>query len=79
MKYLIVAAALVGLLSATADARSPVCKNEKGARIECKKKAPPKEWVTAPNSLTPADREALDRAHTRSLLENIDSQLRRQR
>jgi hypothetical protein len=79
MKCLVVAVALAGLLYTTADAQSRVCKNQKGVLIDCRTKAPLKEWVTTPNSLTPADRDALNRAHTRSLLENIDSQLRRQR
>jgi hypothetical protein len=79
MKYLVVAVALVGLLPTAADARSPACKTEKGVRVDCKMKPPLKSRTRDGSGLTASDKEILDRAATRSLLESIDSQLRRQR
>jgi hypothetical protein len=82
MKYLIIAAALTGLLAFGARADSSACKrlaNGKGAQDACKR--PPRK-VRPPepaSSLSAAETEALNRAHTRTLLDNIQVELSRQR
>lgn len=82
MKYLVATALLAGVLISAAHAESPACKRqaaERDAPADCKK-PPGKARATGHDGgLSAADKEALDRAHTRTLLENIDAQLRRQR
>jgi len=82
MKYVLATAMLAALLVAPAFAEPPACKDqssEKDAQA-APKKAPGKTRAARPaEAMTPADKEILDRAHTRTLLENIESDLRRQR
>jgi|RhiMetdeSRZDD1v2_1073273.scaffolds.fasta_scaffold1362543_2 hypothetical protein len=82
MKYLVVTVLLTGVLTCVAHAESPACKRqvgEKGAQADCKK-SPRVRRGPAPGSGLSADhKEKLERAHTRHLLENIESDLRRQR
>jgi hypothetical protein len=75
MKYLIVAAALAGLISTAALGEQRNCRTQAGtkeAQAACKKKPMRKPQATDSGSgLSAADREALDRAHTRTLLEDL--------
>lgn len=82
MNYLAVAAALTGLLTTAADAQSAACRAEETqerAQVECKKKAAPKVQSRDVSPMTPADKEILNQAHTRTLLENLEGQARRLR
>lgn len=82
MNYLAVAVALTGLLTSAAAAQSAPCKAltaQEQAQAGCPKKAVPnaQAQTRSISPMTPADKEILDRAHTRTLLENLDSQIRR--
>jgi hypothetical protein len=80
MKVIAIAAFLACLLATTADAQVPVCRDRAtGKQIDCKKNAIPKRRPGDDGSLTPADKELLDRARTRSLLEGIEGDARRRR
>lgn len=86
MNYLVVAAALTGLLTTAADAQSAACRGDATQeqtqaqeQVARKKKAAPKAGKVDISPMTPADKEILDRAHTRTLLENIEGQLRKPR
>jgi hypothetical protein len=89
MKFLMtVLVALAGLSTAAlAYADQPGCRNDPGNTQErcqdgsaaAKKPATRASRMPDGSGLTPADKEIMDRAATRSLLESIDSQVRRQR
>jgi hypothetical protein len=82
MKYVLAVLVLFGVLATDARAELPACKSqaaERDARVRCKKAAAQPRAVAPASGLTAADKEILDRAHTRTLLENIEGQLRSQR
>jgi len=81
MKYFAIAVALTGLLATAAYSGSPTCKAqaEQGAQAACKKSQPKARAPERGSGLSAAEKEALDRAHTRTLLDNIDTKLSRQR
>jgi len=85
MKYLAIAAALVGLLSGTAEARWPACKSktsDERAQVTCKRKLLPrvlKPRMPDGSGLTAGDKAILDSAAVRHRLESIEGELRRSR
>jgi hypothetical protein len=79
MKYVISACMLAAWLATPALAESAPCKAKvygHDGKLYCKDapKTPPQSG----GAMTATERESLDRAHTRALLEDIDRKLRRQ-
>jgi hypothetical protein len=80
MRLLLTVAALAALLTTGAYAQAPAEKSgasKKDAQIDCNKLAP--KVQAGCGGITPADKENLDRAMGRNVLQSIDDQLRRQR
>jgi hypothetical protein len=81
-KYVVTAVAIAGLLGSATHAQARNCwVSEDGEHIICKKKEKPAARRTPQDDrgITSADKENLDRARARSTLQNIESEMRRQR
>jgi hypothetical protein len=81
MKYIAAALLAAQVLVSGAHADSPTCKGStagKGTQEACKQQAR-KPRALETRGLNAAERNALDRAHTRTLLDNIQIQLSRPR
>lgn len=82
MNYTLTIALLAaGLFVSNALADTPTCKrtSEKDVQGACKQSPDTARKPPPGSGVSDADREKLERARTRHLLENIESELRRQR